>query len=203
MSEEKIILEKDVILPEKETIEVFNIGTKENPRYIVTEHTARKELATHKICEGCDSPIIKNSFCRPCSEKKWEEAYFRLKFKEWNYEDFVYDRNSERYFQDENEIEEYLEENENAELRLVICSPNMCPTLNEEYFTEDNMPENFDELADFDKGLVQKINELNEYISTLAPMSWSEGIFRTEYKKKLTLKLLSNASKNNKKNNIK
>ena len=183
MTTEKIILEKDVILPEKETIEVFNIGTKEKPRYIVTKHTVRRELATHKTCEGCNGPIIKNSFCRPCAEKKGKDRYFKLEFKEWNYEDIVYDRNSDTFFRDENEIEDYLAENEDAELRLVICSENMCPTLNEEYFTEDNMPENFEELADFDKGLVQKIAELNEYISTLKPMSWSEGIFRTEYKK--------------------
>jgi len=45
----KIILEEDVILPEKETIEVFNIGTKLEPRYIISESTVRKELSTHKI----------------------------------------------------------------------------------------------------------------------------------------------------------
>ena len=50
-TEDKVILEADVVLPLKETIEVYNIGTKEFPRYIVTEHTARRELSTHKACE--------------------------------------------------------------------------------------------------------------------------------------------------------
>ena len=57
----KIILEKDVILPNKETIEVCNLGTVENPRYVVTENTVRKELSTHKVCESCGNNISKNS----------------------------------------------------------------------------------------------------------------------------------------------
>ena len=54
---EKIILEKDVILPNKETIEVYNLGTVQQPRYVVTEKTVRKELSTHKVCESCGNNI--------------------------------------------------------------------------------------------------------------------------------------------------
>jgi len=44
------------------------------------------------------------------------------------------------------------------------------------------MPENYDSLSDFSKEFVQKLKEFNEYIATLKPLSWSEGIYRTEYK---------------------
>lgn len=145
---EKIILEKDVILPNKETIEVYNLGTVQQPRYVVHESRARKELSTHNVCESCGNNIIKNSYCHPCYESKNNERYLNKEFKEWD-----------------------------GKTPLVIYN-------SDEYFTEEYLPENFDDLGDFDKGLVQKIKELNEYIGTLKPMSWNQGRYRTEFNRK-------------------
>lgn len=180
--QEVILLEKDVVLPSKETIEVYNIGTAEIPIYIVTEHTVRRELSTHKICEGCGEVLEKRTYCQTCSSKKSAENYFKKTFKEWDGETPLVIYNDDTYFFDEESLQDYIEENGDENLELVICEPNYCPELTEEYFSEEYLPENYDGLDDFDKGLVQKIKELNEYIKTLGPMSWSGGRFRTEYK---------------------
>lgn len=179
--EKPILLEKDVVLPAKETIEVYNIGTVEKPRYIVTEHTVRRELSTHKQCEKCGSVFENNSYCDSCSSKSENESYWKKPFKEWDGKTPLVIYNSDQYFFDAEDVEFYIEENkiDPKELNLMICYPNNCIQIGEEYFT-DEMPENFDCLSDFDKGLVSKINDLNFYISTLKPMSWSEGNYRTE-----------------------
>lgn len=179
---EKIILEKDVILPNKETIEVYNLGTAQQPRYIVTEQTVRKELSTHKLCGDCGSTIEKNSYCHSCYESKNKDNYLKKEFKEWDGKTPLIIYNSDEYFFDEDSLLDYIEEAEEDNIQLMICTPNHCPELSEEYFTEEYLPENFDDLGDFDKSLVQKIKELNEYISTLKPMSWSQGRYRTEYR---------------------
>lgn len=178
---EKIILEKDVILPNKETIEVYNLGTVKNPRYVVTENTVRKELSTHKVCESCGNNISKHSYCYPCYESKNKDNYFKKEFKEWDGKTPLVIYNSDEYFFDGDSVLDYIEENEEEDLQLMICEPNYCPELSEEYFTEEFLPENYNDLGDFDKGLVQKVKELNEYIRTLKPMSWSQGRYRTEF----------------------
>ena len=178
---EKIILEKDVVLPNKETIEVYNLGTVQQPIYIVHESRVRKELSTHNVCESCGNNISKHSYCRPCYESKNSERYLKKEFKEWDGKTPLVIYNSDEYFFDADSVLDYIEENEEEDLQLMICEPNYCPELSEEYFTEEYLPENYDVLGDFDKGLVQKVKELNEYIRTLKPMSWSEGRYRTEF----------------------
>jgi hypothetical protein len=110
-TEEKIILESDVVLPIKETIEVYNIGTKELPRYIVTEQTVRKELSTHKTCE-CGNIFHKNSYCSPCYSKKSNENYNKKEYKEWDGQTPICLNHGDEYFFDEEDIESYLEDND-------------------------------------------------------------------------------------------
>ena len=176
------ILAKDVVLPQKETIEVFNLGTKEAPRYIVTENTVRRELSTHEECSSCGNIIEKNRYCDFCQSKKESESYFKKPFREWDGETPVCIHNSDQYFWGSDEIDDYLEENEIdvSELKLVICTPNHVSQVDEDYWA-DEMPENYDSLSDFNKEFVQKLKEFNDYISTLKPLSWSQGIYRTEY----------------------
>jgi RNA polymerase subunit RPABC4/transcription elongation factor Spt4 len=179
---EKIILEKDVILPPKETIEVYNLGTAQAPQYIVSEKTALYTLMTHKICENCGNIVGKNSYCRPCSEKRQNENYLKKEFREWDGETPLVIYNSDFYLFDLDDLTECIAENGIIGLQLMICEPNYCPELSEEYFAEEFLPENYDSLVEFDEGLVLKIKELNEYIRTLKPISWTEGKYRTEYK---------------------
>lgn len=182
-NEEKILLEKDVVLPLKQTIEVYNLGSEIVPRYIVTENTVRRELSTHKICTNCENPYIKNGYCKTCYEKKNNERYYNKPFLEWNGETPLVIYDSDEYFFNAESVEEYMQENEIDEndLQLMICSPNYCCQIDEDYFSGE-MPENFESLSDFDKILVQKLKEINKYIAKLKPISWSEGEFRTEFR---------------------
>jgi len=181
--QEKIILEKDVVLPKLETIQVYNLGTPEIPQYVVTEKTAKYRLSTHKECEKCGSVYGKNSYCDFCYSKSVKERYWKKTFKEWDFETPLVIYNSDIYFIDADEVESYIEENDidPKDLNLMICSPNYCIKIEDTYFIDD-MPEEYDCLSDFDKGLAQKVEEINKYISTLKPVSWSEGNYRTEYK---------------------
>lgn len=182
MDTEKIILEKDVVLPNKEIIEVFNLGTKINPRYILSEKTVRSEMATHKECDKCGDIIRKKSFCNSCRDKIEKEKYLKKPFIKWDGETPVCINNSDQYFWSSDEIDDYLEENEikSSELELVICAPNHIRSIDEDYWS-DEMPEEYDSLSDFSKEFSEKLKEFNDYISTLKPLSWSQGVFRTEY----------------------
>jgi len=67
------------------------------------------------------------------------------------------------------------------ELSLVICSPNYFGEIDESYW-EDIIPENWDSIEDGNKAVAAKLKEFNEFLKTQPPFSWSEGIYRTEYK---------------------
>lgn len=181
MKQEKIILESDVILPEKESIEVYNIGTKEKPHYILLEARARKELSTHIKCE-CGNTYEKKSYCSPCADKRSRENYFKKPFMEWDGEVPVcYD---DTFFFDIDSIEEYLEENElePEDLRLVICKPNHFWEISEDYWS-DIFPENWDSIADGNKKFSEKLEEFNKFIREQPAFSWGESHYRTEYRR--------------------
>jgi hypothetical protein len=179
--EQKIILEADVVLPLKETIEVYNIGTKEHPRFIVTEQTVRKELSTHKTCD-CGNIYEKNSYCDPCATKRSLENYCNKPFKVWDGTTPLCTWDNDTYLFDIESIEEYLEENElePSDLQLMICEENNISNIDESYW-EDIMPENWDSMADGNKEFVQKLKEFNEFINMQPPFSWREGNHRTIY----------------------
>jgi hypothetical protein len=180
-TQEKIILEQDVVLPVKETIEVYNIGTKEHPRYIVTEHTVRKELSTHVMCE-CGNVYEKKSYCLICSEKRSLETYKNKEYKEWDGSTPLCLFRHDKYFFDIEDLETYLEDNElePEDLDLMICEENFLSNIEESYW-EDIMPENFDSIADGNKEFSKKLKEFNEFISKQPAFSWREGKFRTTY----------------------
>ena len=181
----EIILEKDVKLPIKQIIEVYNLGTESNPSYVLTEKTARYRLSTHKNCENCGSVMSKTSYCQSCYSKKQSEKYIQKPFKEWDGETPLVIYNSDIYFFDEEDIQNYLEEkDDDDDLELMICEPIYVSQIDETYFLE-NLSENIKTLDDFDKDLAEKIKKLNEYIKTLKPIGWLEGKFKTQYKNEI------------------
>lgn len=181
---EKIILDKDVILPQKETLEVYKLNVQGAPQYVVSEEKVKYWLSTHTECK-CGNIHRRTSYCNPCAERRQKDSYLKHQFKEWDGTTCVCIHNSDEYFWDPESIEEYCEENEceSEDLRLMICEPNKLHEIGAEHFYEqDYWPENLDSLADFDKVLNEKLKELNAYIQTLKPISWSQGRFRTEHK---------------------
>jgi len=64
------------------------------------------------------------------------------------------------------------------ELMLVICEPNY-PRQIDSSIWEDDLPED----GEITKELQAKLDEVNELIKILPPLSWSPSKVRTEYKR--------------------
>lgn len=60
---------------------------------------------------------------------------------------------------------------------LLICDSNYLHTINSDIW-EDELPED----GDIPKELQAKLDELNQFIQTLPPISYSPSKVRTEYK---------------------
>lgn len=138
------------------------------------EKRARYANSTHKKCE-CGNVFEKNSYCRPCSEKKSIERFLKLEEVEWDGISMMCIRDGSRFFSDMQEVVEYCEENEvditNLELMhcekcLKISEVNI-NELNEEYCTEDG-----NGVSEFHPEIAEKVEELNELIKNTEPKIW-------------------------------
>lgn len=143
-----------------------------------SEHLARYSSCTHKTCK-CGNIFDKGwTICPECRLKKEIEKYNLLDFKEYNGLP-VYSHSTDKYFFSEDELIEYLddEEEEIEDLRLVFCIENYFNQLNPDYF-EDELPED----GDIPIELQKAIDNLNEVIKNLGTASYSPSNIRTEYK---------------------
>ena len=154
------------------------------------EGTARYAGCTHKIC-ACGKKMRKfYTQCDDCQNKTFREKYLNLKFEEWDGKTPLCLYGDDKYFFDVSDIEDYLDELNNYEeenneygpedLQLVICKPNYLPQVQ---IDSDDIPENLEWEDVVPKELDKRVAELNEYIKTLKPISWSQGKIRTEYKR--------------------
>lgn len=142
------------------------------------ERTARYDGSTHSKCE-CGNKVRKGWIkCDSCSHKASIERYEAYAFEEWDGKQPVYSDSCDKYFYDSDEIEEYCEENdvEPEDLRLVICKSNYLSEINSSIW-EDRLPED----GDIPKELQVKLDELNEFIKTLPPVSYYPSKIRTKY----------------------
>lgn len=143
------------------------------------EHMARYEGSTHKRCECGEVIAGGNTRCSACQGKYNIERYNALPYRDWDHASAVYDEVSDRYFFGEDELIEYLEEEEvkPEDLRLLICTPNY-PHKIDSSIWEDIYPEEWD---DDPKDLSDAINEFNDKLSKMKPFSYSPSKFRTIY----------------------
>jgi len=140
------------------------------------ESMARYRGCTHKTCE-CGKPMVKHYLkCEDCRFISTQEQYLKLEFKEWDGITPVCIYDTDTYFFDEDDIRDYCNDNEceSEDLMLVLCKPNY-PSQIESYIWEDILPED----GDIPKALQDKMDELNKFIQTLPPFSWSQGNKRT------------------------
>lgn len=142
------------------------------------EKSARYRSHTHSLCE-CGTEIIRGySICNTCRVKKRNEMFNKMTYCEWDGVEPLVIFDTDTYFFSSDDIDDYLEESGDKpeDLQLVICQPNMYQTINPDYW-EDVLPED----GDIPESLYQKLKELNEFIKTLPPASWSQGNIRTYY----------------------
>jgi len=180
--EEKLILntDKDIV----EAVMVLRWRTDKDNRVFDTEEYARNYVATHKKCdtEDCEA-IVKIGWrrCDNCTHYSYREMYNKLTYKEWDGESLLSLFDNDVFFSDIDEIHDYCEENDvnPSDLMLIICEPIALRNVELDYW-EDDVPENCDGLASYRPELAKKIQELNDWIDSQPPLSWSEGRFRTK-----------------------
>lgn len=149
------------------------------------EDSARYRGATHRKCETCDNVIKMRTYtkCESCRHKVNVENYQKMKFKEYDGSP-VFDYYGDKYFFSEDDILEYLEENELESIDLVFCSENHWDKIEPDYWA-DIMPE--DSEGDLPEKLAKALEAFNEVIDSLPVASYSPSDIRTT----VTLKQLT------------
>ncbi len=147
--------------------------------YGYCESAARHDGCTHVYCEYCNSPTPKRflTICKDCEEKRNIEKYNAMPRKAWDRESPIYSESNDEYFQDEDDLNDFIEEHECSieSLRLIICEPNLFGILDESFFTDD-LPED----GELPEELEAAIEALNAVIETLPPVSWSPGKYAAD-----------------------
>jgi hypothetical protein len=144
--------------------------------FFLTENSARYDGCTHKTCE-CGKPMKKYYLkCEDCRFISTQEQYLKLEHKAWDGTTPVCIYGTDTYFFDEDAIGDYCYDNEceSKDLMLVLCEPNYLSQIESDIW-EDILPED----GDIPKALQDKMDELNKFIQTLGPISWSESNKRT------------------------
>ena len=149
------------------------------------ENSARYRGATHTKCE-CGEVIKMRTYtiCDNCRHKKAVERYNALPFKEWDGSP-VCTWDVDKYFFNEDDLNEYCYDNELETVNLLFCVPNQWQQIEPDYWA-DEMPEDDD--GELPTVLKIAVDNLNAVIKTLKPISYSPGKIRTSY----TLKPESN-----------
>jgi hypothetical protein len=144
------------------------------------ERMARYRGATHTRCE-CGNVIKMRTYtsCDECRRKKEVENYNKLPFREYD-GDLTVTWDGDTYFRDEDELLEYLEDNELDEIDLLYCEKNEWMEIPYDFWA-DIMPEDMDELP---KKLEEALDTFNKVLKELPPCSYSPSKIRTHYKKK-------------------
>ena len=143
------------------------------------EHSARLQGCTHKKCE-CGNVILKYDLrCRDCNSKRVIDRYNECKRVEWNLSDLLYSETYDTYIDNVEHLREFVlehidhedvSENDIADLRLYICTPNFLPEVTVDYF-EDVRPDDIDDFLSDE--VIKAIDQLNEVISKQPPASWA------------------------------
>ena len=137
------------------------------------EYMARWSGCTHIICEKCERPVLKSyRICDVCREEKAIERYKSKECKQWDGNTPLYSEIAEEYFQDRDDLNDYLDNHEctSQSLRLVICEPVYLQQIDEDCFYDD-LPEDDDIPSD----VADALEDLNRIIQAHGPVSWFPG----------------------------
>lgn len=144
------------------------------------EQSARYRGATHTKCK-CGNLIKMRSYtiCDTCRRKKELDYYNSLPYKEYDGSPVV-DYHKDTFFFKQDDIEDYLEENELESIDLLFCEEKKWAEVNYDFWNDD-LPEDSD--GELPKKLVEALENLNKVIRELPPCSYSPGKVRTTFKR--------------------
>lgn len=142
------------------------------------ENLARWASCTHIRC-ACGALVKKCwTACDACRLKSNIERYNRMPKIEWDGSTMLYSDAADRYFQDYDEIVDYLldcaEDNSQttvADLRLIVCEPNTAQQIDGNDHFSDDLPEDGEISAELEAAF----DALNEVLRKEPPLSWSPG----------------------------
>lgn len=175
-----------IILPESNESAEYRTDIKgwvsADGHWYLDEHIARWAGATHIHCEECGEIIPKNGYiiCDKCRDKKDKERYYAMPEGEWVSGVPVTMMDGDKYFWDEDDILEYVYNNEIKieDMMLVICKPVCAREIEPDEYYGDDLPLE-QRLEIVNKGLYDKIMKVNEYIRRYKPvLSWTPGKYR-------------------------
>lgn len=145
----------------------------------IGEQRARYRGATHTICQ-CGAVIRNRSYIK-CEDCRWlalREAYNKLPYKEYDGSP-VCTIDWDKYFFSEEEILDYLEDQEENEIDLLFCEGKSWTLVSPDFWSDD-FPENSD--GEMPKRMSEALDNLNTVIKGLPPAHYTAGKTRTTYK---------------------
>lgn len=139
------------------------------------EQQARSLGATHRRCNGCETPLEKRNgrtVCKACWAKREVERYHAYPRKPWDGESPLYSESCDAWFWGWDEVEDYCAPIPGErgpltleDLRLVLCVPEPLRQIEEDFF---DLPEG-SELPD---DIWEKVEALNKALRECRPLSW-------------------------------
>ena len=133
------------------------------------ERMARWSGCTHEQC-SCGNMHSKGwTCCEKCRDDKRREKFDALEKVEWDGETPITLDNGDEYFFCEDDLRDYLEENEINinDLQFRLCQPVPMPVLDESYFLEQ-----LHEGAELPDDIANAIAELNQLIRKAPTQTW-------------------------------
>lgn len=137
------------------------------------ERGARYQGCTHAPCSTCGEPAERGyTACASCRHKNKIARYDAMPRKEWDGTACLYSESADRYFNDMDEIEYFLEDDggDIEGLRLIICEPLTGRQLDHDYFCDELAEDG--ELPD---DLAEAVDVFNKAIIAAGTLSWTPG----------------------------
>ncbi len=175
MKEEKIIMYDSDEAAQKVQIWAWKDS---KGRYHLNENTARYNGSTHKNCECGELVTVGYTRCQKCGDKLSKENFLKHPFKEWDFISPVCTDYGQEYFFSEEEVIEYLEENDLEEIDLLIAEPLKFSQIDSEIWAEE-----FSEDGKLPEEMRTALDTLNKIIREQKPASYWPSNIRTHYKK--------------------
>lgn len=142
------------------------------------ERRARMGNCTHLKCK-CGEIYEKNSYCRPCSEKRSKESFLKLEAVKWDGKSMMCLRNDDVFFHEMDDVLLYCKNNDVdiQDLELMLCELEVriseinIDELNDEYVSTDLEHG----VSYYHPEIAEKVEELNELIRNAKPKLWFQS----------------------------
>lgn len=147
--------------------------------YHFNEGSARYSGSTHMACECGELMRVGYTKCPKCSEISRKEKFLKQPFEEWDLTSMVCTDYGHDYFSSEEEVIEYLEENDLQEIDLLIATPLDFSEVREDYWDDE-----LGEEGELPEEMRKALDALNKIIrEQTTSLYWPSNI-RTHYKLK-------------------